>query len=536
MTTAASVTLHTYPTLLPSAREMAAMDAATIAAGVSSGELMKKAGLAACDVLIRIYPVVLDGNRSTLILCGPGNNGGDGLVIARELKRLGGQPCVVLAGSGRYSKECLARIQEYQADDGELYVFGEGSPQLEIDIPVVDSHELSNNLRSSKVLVDALLGTGQENSPRGNVKMLAAMVEEVGRDCCCVAIDIPTGVNGTTGEVYEPVIRSDHTITIELIKRGMVQYPALDVVGKIHFVLIGIDSSAGARYSLLNSSSIPQLPDRSKFGHKFSFGHTLVVGGCREMPGAPQLSGFAALRSGSGLVSIASGAGAAFEAGCPAEILHLGIESAGNLCREHVDLICKQLDSYSSIVLGPGLGQASGVIDFVGSLLEELRESQVQLVVDADGLNHIAAQGWDFAGFKRGPIITPHPGEAARLLEQTSAEIQTDRYGAVARLLDRIKAGTVVLKGPGTVILSDSGGRVNLTGSSLLATAGSGDVLSGLIAALCNQGLGAFHAACAGVYLHGLAGESAGEKTGGTIIASDIIAELPALISTLRTL
>lgn len=293
--------------LLPSQQEMKRFDQQTIAAGTAAGELMERAGVEVFRELKERFSFELYSNGRVIVLAGPGNNGGDGLVIARHLKDHGYEVVVVLASSASYSQDLVNQIRQFRQKEGMVVQFPELHPVADdIILDLASAEDLQGALRGSSVLVDALLGTGQNDLPRKAVASILEQVRTV-RDSSqefarVVAVDMPTGINGDTGEVYTDALRADLTISIELIKRGMLQHPARSLCGDIWVVKIGLVCDR-TQFSLLDKSSSRSLRPRPLNSHKGDFGTVLIVGGSEDMPGAPFLAAAGALRSGTGSVT-----------------------------------------------------------------------------------------------------------------------------------------------------------------------------------------------------------------------------------------
>lgn len=521
--------LHAHK--LPSPQEMAAFDAATIKGGVPSLELMERAGEAIFMELKAQFSFELYSHGKITILCGSGNNGGDGLVIARHLRQHGYDLAVIIIASKRYTEENIHQAKEYVSTGGALHLFPEGTGEaFGLELPLVSLEELRATLGQSIVVVDSLLGTGQKEPPRGTVRQVIECLNEVctGKDNPprVLAVDIPTGINADTGEVYVPAVRADMTVSVELVKRGMVQYPARNYCGTIVAVPIGIECAGACEFSLVDRAVVEPLPPRSAEAHKGDFGHVLVVGGSAHMPGAPFLSGSSALRSGAGLVTVTQLANAALPS-FPAELMLRRIEGTeGFLAETCLEQIKDKIRESKCVVIGPGLGMHIQTGKLVDRLIDECRKQGKIAVIDADGLNLLSSVLNDGQTKLNHCVLTPHPGEMGRLLRIETSEVQRDRYTA-ARKLAELTGAVVVLKGASTLVYHGGVGYVNTSGNPYMATAGSGDVLAGMIAALIAQGIRPLDAARRAVYLHGVAGDMAHARLKAPLIASDIIAAIP---------
>lgn len=505
-------------TPLPSPFEMAAWDRAAIAAGTPSLELMERAGR---GVAAQVVALRARENRSgeVLILCGAGNNGGDGLVVARVLRAAGVPSRVVVAGAERYSDDfCTNALRLIEAGE-RIGVLDSTAAAARWGGNAVSLDEMEDLFTGVGIVVDALLGTGQREAPSGAVKTLVEMVGRRRTFFRVIAVDIPTGVNAANGAVYSPAITADITVAIQCIKRGLMQYPARERCGEIVPLDIGIEAAPLSEFALCGDDAA-LLPRREAAAHKGHFGHVTVIGGSASMPGAPILSASAALRMGAGWVSL----GRPIDGDSPPEIMLVPLEKKrGQFEESDAHSVLEALKKSAAVVLGPGLGTSASTAAFLRVILCDERSLAPLLVIDADALNSLStipAIGDQLA--RRRVVITPHPGEAARLLGRTSEEIQADRFGAAVELHRRFNA-TVVLKGAGTIVYGAGRGFVCPFGTPYLATPGSGDVLAGMIAALGAQERSAVEAAYRAVVIHARSGEAAHRCRGGYLIASDII-------------
>lgn len=504
----------------PCSAEMARLDAETIASGVSALELMERAGGVVVDAIRHVIAAQTTSVNRIVIVCGPGNNGGDGLVVARRLADEGISVLAVVADSARYSSECLAQLRSFPHA-----VVLEGSGDIAVQAcggRVLSRDDFANSLATATVVVDALLGTGQRDAPRGSIANLVESVisEKTRRPSLIVlAVDIPTGVDADTGAVHTPHIVADHTVSIELMKRGMMQFPGREACGAIRVVPIEISGRSGIEFAIIEGSRIPSSTARPADAHKGMQGRVLVIGGSARMPGASALAALGALRAGAGLVSRVTKPTWSGVAVAP-ECMNVIIEDSGaHYVEGDLAALRDAITPADVLVIGPGLGRASETGRFLESLLNSLRASKKRVVIDADALALIAAKGIDLQGIDG--VMTPHPGEAATLLGVSTADIQRDRFSAVKAIVERYHI-TTLLKGAGTLVWDGSQGGIIARGTPYLATAGSGDVLSGILAASCKGCERIFDATVRGAYIHAVAGERASASSGGPIIASDI--------------
>jgi NAD(P)H-hydrate epimerase len=474
---------------------------------------------------------------SVVILCGSGNNGGDGLVVARLLSACAFQVSCVVVNADRYSPECIEQLARYPS------VSVRGVPSTALSSIAGEPHSISDEeltllLSKAGVVVDALLGTGQRAAPRGDVALLVnKLQEERSRRSSLrvVAIDIPTGVSGDTGEVFEPHVDAHVTVSIELLKRGVMQFPARAACGDIVTTPIGIVQEGAdttqIEFRAVEGCFVPRLPRRKPDLHKGDLGRVLVIGGCAQMPGAPVLAALGALRSGAGVVSLVTRG--AWHGPCvPAECMHVVMQGAEPFFTEADRAVvfpaCERADV---VVLGPGMGVAPSVAEFLTGLIAYLCSLKRRTVIDADALTLVAQIGLDLRGLPC--VITPHPGEATRMLGVLPRTVQSDRFAAVRALWERY--GVVsLLKGAGTLVYGEGRGRVITRGTPYLATAGSGDVLSGVIAACFHRSNDALDAAALGAYIHARAGELASREGGGPILASEIARAVSCVVGELE--
>lgn len=457
------------------------------------------------------------GAEHWLILAGKGNNGGDGLAAARHLREAGIAVTLVYAAA----PESLAGEAALQRDAAAA-----------MGLPAVVYGRDRLDFAACSGIVDALLGTGSAGAPRGAYAELIAAANASGRPI--LSADIPSGLDADTGETHEPCIHAAVTVCLAFLKRGLLQYPGAEAAGQVVVRSIGIPAAlareSGVQVSLLTPEvlrtrlQVDVSRRRSPEGHKGTYGHVLLAAGSLRMSGAGLLSARAALRAGCGLVTWAlpeqllpyvigaapelmlapvAGGDGSWNAGTAAEVLRLS-------------------GSRDVTAIGPGLGRFEGDADWLRILWESIDSP---LVIDADALNILADAGYSSWSRRHPVILTPHPGEMARLAGMTTAEVQRDRIG-LALAYAREHGVILVLKGAHTVVSTPEGqAYINITGHPGMGTGGAGDVLTGMISGLLAQGLDAAQAAAFGVYLHGLAGERAARKRNNpaALTAGDII-------------
>lgn len=486
--------------------------------------LMEIAGRAAAQHAYRMWQ---ESCGPAVIVCGAGNNGGDGLVIARYLS-LWDVPVSVWQIA---SSKTTAR--------SEGVINKDVVANLGITIHPINSDtlpELKETLVNAGVVIDALLGTGLDRMVEGNYKDAIELINAYGRPI--LAVDIPSGVNSDTGQIMGAAIHANATVTFGYLKAGLLCYPGADLAGQLSLVDIGLPgfnqsnhpkwrlSTAGHIYSL--------LPVRPANAHKGTFGYVLTIAGSMEFRGAAHLAATSALRTGAGMSFLACPKSLVPE--MPAdEIIYKGLEetTSASISAKAIAAAKQEVEAVSAVVLGPGLSLQPETVQFVHQLVPELTKPSV---IDADALNAISQDLKVVPKQANHIVMTPHPKELARLMSSTVENIQADRIGAATQAASRFGAN-IVLKGAHTVVASPDGDVfINPTGNQAMATAGSGDVLSGIIGALLAQHVKPFDAAVAGAYLHGVAGDMAAGLIGDSgIVAGEIAAFVPAAISKIRT-
>lgn len=482
-----------------SSATMRHLDRRTIEAGTPDSELMNQAAQAAFTELLAnldILPGAAGGMPPVRVLTGKGNNAGDGLVLARLLRQSGFDVAVWAA----------APLDKLSGSAGEQV------GRLPDDVPVRSlTPEALETLPASVLLVDCMLGTGIRGRLRAPFDTLIPAVNQSG--CPVVAIDLPSGLDADTGTCDPEAIIADLTITLALPKTGLLTPGGLEYCGLLRCVDIGIPPSfaaeaEGAGEAVFRQDVTPLLPRRPRGGHKRTFGDLLIVGGSLPYAGAPMLAGAGALRQGTGLVRIAMPAAAAAIA--PRRFASLIVHPVGPASGRYFTAACTEdttalTERAAALVFGCGVGKPREA----APLLRTLLQTQTPLLIDADGLRALAILGADCAKRSAATILTPHPGEMRALLDgfEMTDLLSASRNEQALQLAKRLGA-TVVLKGAGTVIASPTGGAcVNSSGTTALATAGTGDVLAGMIGGLLAQGMNSWDACCCGTFVHGLAGE-----------------------------
>ncbi len=496
--------------------------------GIPGILLMESAGRGIADALLDDYPHARV--RGVLILCGKGNNGGDGLVAARFLARRGLVPRVVLlAAASELSGDAATNLKAARASGLEVEEAPDEKAWTSL-VPLLSPQ--------GPIVLDAILGTGVRGGARGLAAR--AIADLNGSGATGVSVDLPSGLDADSAKVEGPAVQAARTYTLCRPKVPVALEPASRCCGAFRVLPIGIPDRAVADekpdLEWLDAAAVRGLlPAREAGSHKGTYGHLLAVAGSRGKAGAAVLVARAALRSGVGLVTAATPASSLpVVASQQAEVMTEPLEEtpSGALAATAAARILELLDGRDALALGPGLGTEAPTREMVAAVLARRARPAV---VDADALNALAACGGEAihaAGSAGAPWeLTPHPGEAARLLGASVGAIQSDRLGA-ARRLASLSGGVVVLKGHRTVIASPGGfAAVNSSGNPGMATAGSGDVLTGIVGALLARGLDPLDASRIATYVHGDAGDRAAARRGQEgMIAADLLDALPAAL------
>ena len=505
---------------LVSAEEMRRIDERAIENyGIPSAALMETAGARAAQITWEHFGK--PGLR-VLVVAGKGKNGGDGFVIARHLQNLGADVRV----------QALFSPEDASGDSAVfLNILNEMGLPVESILTGEDIPRLRSAAIHSEIVVDAILGTGFTPPARGIVgESLTALSEVKTR---VVALDIPSGLDSTTGAATPPHLVSELTITFGAYKRGHFLMPAAGLCGEISLADIGIPRQCveeeNIPLQLVDRGDVAAfLPQRKFDAHKGDAGNLLVVSGSKGMMGAAIMAASAGLRAGAGKGTLAGPENLAYavESG-PPEIMTLSLPatSSGTIDASAFESILETSAAMDAMIVGPGISTHPRTMELVHQLIQHI---EIPIVLDADGLNALSQDITALAGMRGGLILTPHPGEMARLNRISVAEVQTDRVSVAIDFAVGHKVH-IALKGARTINASPSGNAwLNPTGNPALASGGTGDVLAGVIGALLAQGLSGEKAMVVGTYLHGLAGDIATSQIGGIgLTATDLLPQIP---------
>jgi NAD(P)H-hydrate epimerase len=510
-----------------SAEQMRKIDRECTQLGKPVNVLMENAGKAVAETT-RDYLGTLK-KQHIICLIGGGNNGGDGLVAALYLNGLGIKVGVYLCADRSSDDEYLKLVWE----SGITCIEANEDKNLK---------KLDNLLSTATCVIDALLGTGKMRPLEGLFKQVLEKVNSVKqtRKFSVIAVDLPSGMDADTGAIDPACPYANLTVTLAFPKVGLYKFPGAERAGKIKIVDIGIPETLAddINIELLTAEwAAKTLPLRPLNSNKGTFGRVLINAGSINYIGAAFLACSGAMRVGTGLVTLATAASLQqIIASKLAEATYLPLPESkpGIISVEGAEIIHKQCQQYNALLIGCGLGQNPATVEFLSCLL--LKKDLPPLIIDADGLNILTRLPEWWRQVPDNTILTPHPGEMARLTGLTIDEVQSDRVGIALRLAAKWQK-TVVLKGAFTVIASANGKcRVSPFANPGLASAGTGDVLAGTIAGLKAQGLESFDAASLGVYLHGAAGDKIRNEIGDTgMIASDLLPALPLVIKQLKS-
>ena len=496
--------------LLDAGQQRALDEWAITQRGIPGLELMERAGHGLADVVAAAAP-----SGRIVVVCGKGNNGGDGLVCARVLRERGRTVEVLLLGpADELRGDARANLERLPGEAPRPF-----APE---------------RLEGAGAVVDAILGTGFAGRAREPAAAAIEAINASAAGTAVVACDVPSGVDASTGEVQGPAVRAERTATFHAAKPGLWIAPGKGHAGQIRVIDIGIPDGGPARpeVGLITDRVLAGIPRRGRESTKFAAGSVLVCGGSTGLTGAPCMAAQAAARAGAGYVTacVPASLNPIFEVRL-LEVMTVPLpDSDGSLQPAAEAPVLERAQRSGALVLGPGIGRQAETFQFVRSLA---RAAELPLLLDADGLNAHAGRLSALAERSAPTVLTPHAGELARLLDSDSRAVGARRLDSARRAAAEARA-IIVLKGDDTLVAEPDGWvAVSPGGAAALATAGTGDVLSGVIGAYLAKGMDPFHAACAGVLVHARAGRLAADRIGPEgVIASDVIELLPYALGT----
>jgi len=478
--------------------------------GISSEILMENAGDAMCSVVSG--QMGLDGKRF-LIFCGPGNKGGDGLVVARKIHSQGGRCKVFLLEANDKFKGAAKKNFDIATKIG-------------ITIGSVDNFEsVREEIEKSDGIVDAIFGTGLSRDIEGNYRKIIELINESSK--AVFSVDIPSGINGNNGKVMAVAVKAGNTVTFGIPKLGNVLYPGYAYCGKLHVSHISFPPAMYEHLKIETNNPI-KIPERRKDGHKKDFGDVLFVAGAAGYFGAPYFSAMSFLKAGGGYSRLAAPRSIVphiASRGCEIVYIPLDETQTGSLSLKNKDRLLKTAEEVDMVVAGPGLSLNQETQELVKELAEKISRP---ILLDGDGLTAISNALEIIENRKAETILTPHMGEMARMVKKPVSEVNDNKTELLTNSTGEWKA-TIVLKGAHSLIgYPDGRIYINMTGNCGMATAGSGDILTGTIAAMVGLGLGIENAVRMGVFVHGFAGDLAAiDKGMDGIVAQDIMEHLP---------
>lgn len=479
--------------------------------GLPEQVLMESAG---ASIIKLMKPYISWYEKDVVVLCGTGNNGGDGFVAARYASQEGAFVTILLVGN-----------EEHMGESSRMYRKAAETMAIPV-IPVSDAEEAEKYIKNAEILIDALIGTGVMNAVTGVKAELIEMADE--SSACIISADVPSGMICDTGRAEGPVIDADYTIALGTLKRCHVLYPGTEYCGIVLYSDIGIPDKAREvlPVELVEGFDVAQkIPQRTMISHKGNNGFTGILAGSEGMAGAGLLAAQGALYGGAGKVALATLEVPAYElTGLVPEVMVSSMGDAESFNRDMVNKAMAKSDAWDVVAMGPGLGRSPDTQLFVKDMLTLLEKP---VVVDADALFAIAETKINLRECPGELVLTPHVGEFARLTGRSPVYIEAHRIDVALEYAIKNQV-VLVLKGAPTVTaLPEGKAYVNSTGNPGMATGGMGDTLTGIIAALIGEGMTPGDAAVTGVYLHGLAGDRLGEKCPVGFTASELAREIP---------
>ncbi len=500
---------------LPTPQEMSSWDRLAIKGyGIRGDILMENAARAAMNALEQAWGCLV--GASIIIVAGPGNNGGDGFALARQLHNAG-------------ALVTLLHTKAKKSYRGEAHYHLELARKSGIELHYLPRFDCSK-LCLPDIVIDALFGIGLAGELREDALSVVRFINELGANAFVLALDVPSGLSALTGLPMPEAVQADLTATFHAAKVGLALPHATEFTGVVNVYEIGIPKTVQNDekpiHQLIGHKIMDLVPIPQPGMHKGSAGHVLVIGGSRGLTGAPHLAALGALKSGAGLVTIACPAGleALVKAGSP-DIMTLPLGSEDQWTAEMAKQIKGQIDRFDSLAIGPGLGRSPDTFKFLALLLEDL---DLPCVLDADALFHLTSMP---EKIPPSAVLTPHPGEMGRFMGKDAKTVQSDRFKA-AHYLAKLTGVIVTLKGSATIIATPDGSSyLNSQSAPNLAVAGTGDVLTGVIARLLAQSISPLPAVCLGVYWHALAGKMLEQDFPGRgNLASQVADALPVAL------
>lgn len=509
-----------------SARQMQELDRATISDfGIPGAVLMENAGRGMYEKIVGEAPDAT--SRPVAVLCGSGNNGGDGFVIARCFHNDGASVTAFLfAEPARVAGDALINLEAFKEAGGRIIQISDEAQW----------RQAAPEIRQAGIIIDGLLGTGLSSEVRSLYRLVIESVNAMS-GAMVVAVDIPSGIDATTGAVLGEAVKADLTCTFGLVKKGIVLHPGTHYAGRIEIIDIGIPAelvaSSDINEYLLDEAMLEGIVSaRKPDSHKGTYGHGLILAGSPGKTGAAALCAQAAMRAGAGLVTV--GVPASLNPILEAKLTEamtepLPEEAGGFLGARALPGLTGLVEGKSVVAIGPGMGDYTQTAVLLNWIIEA---SPAPIVIDADGLNLLARTIGALGRLKVPAVLTPHPGEMARLTGKTTRQVQADRICCAREFAQQYKV-IVVLKGSRTVIAAPDGSiYINPTGNPGMASGGMGDALTGMITGLIAQGIAPLKAALLAVYVHGMIGDDlARERAPLGILATDIIERIPAALA-----
>jgi NAD(P)H-hydrate epimerase len=488
--------------------------------GISSTLLMKNAALRLAEHCVK----TLDGvkNPGVVIVCGQGNNGGDGMALACLLREKGIETRVIFVG-------------DIDAVKGDPAIYLANIKKLDIPIKQIPLNcsppDISSEIENRDLVVDAMFDTGLSRDIEGNYKYLVETINSYAKHV--ISADIPSGVHSDTGRIMGCAVKAAQTVTFQFPKIGLYAYPGAAYTGEVHIEDIGIPSDLINRIEIkaeILTDAARLLPARGQRANKGDFGKILVFAGSKEMPGAAALASSAAYMVGGGLVRacVIPQVASVIHHWQREVVTRVVPETDGMYCKKSLETLTEEIKNADVVVLGPGIGRGPGVTAFVHELI---RVTQSPIVLDADALFAVCKDVNILKSLKAPCIITPHPGEMSRLTGRSVSDILDNIIDTAVNFSREFNVVTL-LKDAHTIIANPDGSFfINTTGSNALSKAGTGDVLTGMIAGFIAQGCNLFSAGILGAYIHGKSGEAAvTRKSNYSVMASDLLENIPAVI------